>query len=244
MGRLRAFLREIGPQKALAGAIALLALSLLALSLTVVWYGLLSSRQEAEQAAREEENKAPPAPRPEDFPLIFNAGSSPELTDAISAAAKRSRGIPGLSEMGLVGSLPYLPGTNFSCPGAEPNQGLYKRTCRSSRRADPAVYEVTLVEKDPSIVLSVQATARNASDEEAAEVLGRVAELSLKNAAPIDARSWVGRNIESGGQYFADGVEVRLYGTEGGRTGEIVATAPPEVRSSETIERTTNRPFS
>ncbi len=61
----------------------------------------------------------------------------------------------------------------------------------------------------------VQATARNASDEAATEVLGHVAELSLKNAAPIDARSWVSRNIESGGQYFADGVEVRLYGPKG-----------------------------
>ncbi len=189
MERLRESLREIGSQKILASAIAFLALSLLALSLAVVWYGVLSSRQTAEQAAREEENRTPPAPRPEDFPLIFNSDSSPEFTDAISAAAKHSRGIPGLSEMDLVGSLPYLPGTNFSCPGAEPDQGLYKRTCRSSRRGDPAVYEVTLVEKDPSIVLSVQATARNASDEAATEVLGHVAELSLKNAAPIDVRS-------------------------------------------------------
>ena len=203
---------------------------------------VLSSRQEAEQAAREEENRALPAPRPEDFPLIFNSGSSPELTDAISAAAKRSRGIPVLSEMDLVGNLPYLPSTNFSCPGAEPDQGLYKRTCRSSRRADPAVYEVTLVEKDPSIVLSVQATARNASDEEATKVLGRVTELSLKNAAPIDARSWVSRNIESGGQYSAREAEARLYGIEGDRTLEIVATAPPAARASKTTEQTTNRP--
>jgi hypothetical protein len=240
--RLRESLQEIGSQKVLAGAIVFLALSLLALSLAVVWYGLLSSRQEAEQAAREEENRAPPAPRPEDFPLIFDSRASPELTDAISAAARRSRGIPGLSEMDLVGNLRYLPGTNFSCPGAEPDQGLYKRTCRSSRKADPAVYEVTLVEKDPSIVLSVQATARDASDEAATEVLGRVAELSLKGAAPIDARSWVGRNIESGGQYFADGVEARLYGTEGARTLEIVASTTPATRSPETTERTTNRP--
>ena len=131
MERLRESLREIGSQRILAGAIAFLALSLLALSLTVVWYGVLSSRQTAERAAREEENRTPPAPRPEDFPLVFDAGSSAELTDAISAAVKRSRGIPGLSEMDLVGNLPYLPGTNFSCPG---HAGAFP--CRTLRNPD------------------------------------------------------------------------------------------------------------
>ena len=38
----------------------------------------------------------------------------------------------------------------------------------------------------------------------------------------------MGRTISSGGQYFADGAEVRLYGTEQTRTLEIVAAAPPE----------------
>jgi hypothetical protein len=38
----------------------------------------------------------------------------------------------------------------------------------------------------------------------------------------------VGRTVSSGGQYFANGVEVRLYGTEQTRTLEIVATAAPE----------------
>src|SRR5919202_3631217 len=86
----------------------------------------------------------------------------------------------------------------------------------------------------------VQATARNASDEAATEVLGHVAELSLKNAAPIDARSWVGRNIESGGQHFADGVEVRLYGTKGDRTLEIVATPSPADRGPVTVDVTSD----
>ena len=62
------------------------------------------------------------------------------------------------------------------------------------------------------------ATASDAPEEEAAEVLGRVAELSLKDVAPIEAESWVRRNISSGGQYFADGAEVSLYGTERSRT--------------------------
>jgi hypothetical protein len=38
----------------------------------------------------------------------------------------------------------------------------------------------------------------------------------------------VGRTIASGGQYVADGAEVRLYGTEQTRTLEIVATAAPD----------------
>ena len=79
-------------------------------------------------------------------------------------------------------------------------------------------------------------------------MLGHVARLSLKGAAPIEAESWVGRNISSGGQYFAEGAEVRLYGTEGLRTLEIVASAPPAISSPETTdgslittEETTNR---
>jgi hypothetical protein len=65
----------------------------------------------------------------------------------------------------------------------------------------------------------------------------------------------VGRTISSGGQYFADGAEVRLYGTEQTRTLEIVATAPPDriseltdlvpevpdLRSPEITEQTTGR---
>ncbi len=82
-------------------------------------------------------------------------------------------------------------------------------------------------------MLSETATAQDAPEEEAAEVLGRVAELSLKEAAPMDAESWVRRNIRSGGQYFAEGAEVRHYGTERSKTLEIVAVAPPAARVPE-----------
>ena len=72
---------------------------------------------------------------------------------------------------------------------------------------------------------------------------------SLRGEAGMDAESWVGRNLSSGGQYFVDGAEVRLYGTEGNRTLDIVARAPPVSRipetttnqSSRTGEETTNR---
>jgi hypothetical protein len=113
---------------------------------------------------------------------------------------------------------------------------LSKRACRSSTTGDPAVYEVTF-SMDAGTVISVAATASDAPEDKAAEVLGRVAALSLKEAAPMDAESWVDRNISSGGQYFADRAEVRLYGTERSRTLEIVATAPPEHRTPEITER-------
>ncbi len=237
--RLQAFVREAGPREALIGAVVLLALSLLALSLSVVWYGVLSSRQAAEQAIREEEAPAPQEPRPEDFPLIFEPGSS--LAEVISAAARR-RVIPGLSEMDVIGYLPHLPGTNFRCVGPTTDQGLDKRVCTSSSGEGSPVYEVTLLEDGPLRVVAVQATARNTSDEKAADFLAYVAGLSLKDAAPsLDARSWVSRNIKSGGQYFADGAEVRLYGTPGDRTLEVVATGLPAERIPRTPETTTDR---
>ena len=109
--------------------------------------------------------------------------------------------------------------------------------------------------KDGAAVFAVVTTAYDASEDEAVEVLGYVARLSLENTSPVDAEAWVGRSISSGGQYFADGAEVRLYGTEETRTLEIVATAPPdpilestdsvpkgpEIRSIETTEQTTGR---
>jgi hypothetical protein len=65
----------------------------------------------------------------------------------------------------------------------------------------------------------------------------------------------VGRTISSGSQYFANGAEIRLYGTEQTRTLEIVATAPPrripeftdlipeipDLQSPEVIEETNDR---
>ncbi len=76
--RLQVLLQEIGSRDALTGALVLLALSLLALSLAVV-FGVLSSRQEpAEQAIRGEGITVAPESRPEDSPLIFGSGASSE----------------------------------------------------------------------------------------------------------------------------------------------------------------------
>ena len=247
--RLRTFLREIGGRAlelldevgagpVLAATIVILIILLLAIPLAAIYAGVLSLRQEAAEQQPAKGEEAPPAVRPEDIPLIFGPGPSGGPSEATSPDGRRL-GIKGLSDMDVIGALPHVPGTAFRCPGGGPvgDGRLSTRTCRSSRPNDPAVYEVTLVKDDPLRVVSVTATASDAPEEEAAEVLGRVAELSLKDAAPMEAESWVRRNISSGGQYFADGTEVRLYGTERSRTLEIVAAAPPAARVPEITVR-------
>jgi len=125
--------------------------------------------------------------------------------------------------MEVIGYLQYVPGTDFRCPGGSPN----KRVCTLSATDGSAVYEIIFY-KDGLDVFAVVANADDTSEDEAARILGYVARLSLEDASSIDAEAWVGRTISSGGQYFADGAEVRLYGTEETRTLEIVATAPPD----------------
>jgi hypothetical protein len=251
--RVRAFLGEIGPGKVRGGlAILLGALALLVLSLAAVGFGLVGlGREEAERDTGGEQYTLAPGPGPEDFPLIFGPGPSPDLTQAASGSRAGSpRGIPGLSEMEVIGYLQYVPGTDFRCPG----RGLNKRVCTLSSTEGPAIYEVSFL-RDGATVLAVVATASDASEEEAARVLGYVARLSLKNAASIDAEAWVGRTISSGGQDFVNGAEIRLYGTEQTRTLEIVATSAPdqipettdlipeipELLSPESTEQTTGR---
>jgi len=227
--RLRAFLGEIGPGGARASLAVLLGvLALLILSLAAIRFGLVGlGREEAERDAGGEQYTISAGPQPEDFPLIFGPGPSPDLAQAASADGPRRR-IPGLSEMEVIGYLQYVPGTDFRCPGGGPvGGGLTKRVCTLSATDGPAVYEVSFL-MDGAAVLAVVATASDASEDEAAEVLGYVAKLSLENAAPIDAEAWVDRSISSGGQYFAGGAEIRLYGTEQTRTLEIVATAAPD----------------
>jgi hypothetical protein len=221
--RLRTFLRGVGPGEVRAGlAILLLILLPLGLLLVAIWYALSHGQETAEREAGGEQYTISAGPQPEDFPLIFGPGPSPDL--AQSASDDRGpRGIPGLSEMEVIGYLQHMPGTDFRCPGGGPN----KRVCTLSATDDPAVYEVSFL-KDGAPVFAVVATASDASEDEAARVLGYVARLSLEDASPVDAEAWVVRTVSSGGQYFADGAEVRLYGTEQTRTLEIVATAPPD----------------
>lgn len=83
------------------------------------------------------------------------------------------------------------------------------------------------MEDDPSTVLWVRADTRDATEEAATEFLTYVASLSLEDTDPINAETWMQENISSGGGYSAEGAELRLYGTEGARTLEIVATGLP-----------------
>ena len=69
--------------------------------------------------------------------------------------------------------------------------------------------------------------ARDAADEAASEVLGYVARLSLEDTDPLNPETWVRENVSSGGGYSAEGAELKLYGTEGARTLEIVVTGLP-----------------
>jgi hypothetical protein len=226
--RLRTLLRGAGPGGVRTGVVILLLIFLLLVLLSVaVWYALSYGQELAEREPTEEELTVVSESQPEDFPLIFGPGPSPELAQAASADG-RPHGIPGLSEMEVIGYLQYVPGTDFRCPGGDPaGRSLTKRVCTLSATDGPAVYEVSFL-MDRAVVVAVVATASEASEDEAAEVLGYVARLSLEEASPIDAEAWVGRTISSGGQYFAGGAEIRLYGTEQTRTLEIVATASPD----------------
>jgi hypothetical protein len=122
----------------------------------------------------------------------------------------------------------YFPGSNFRCPRFVSDQSLIKQVCKSSSNDDPpVVYEVTLIEKNPSTVRSATATAYEATDDAAADFFTYVTRLSLEGTNSINPETWVKGNISSGGQYLAEGAQLKLYGTEGARTMEIVGTASP-----------------
>lgn len=84
-----------------------------------------------------------------------------------------------------------------------------------------------MVEEGSGTVLSVQATAYDATENEAAKFFSYVAKLSLEDTNSINIEAWVNSNISSGGQYLANGAQLKLYGTEQARTLEIVASSSP-----------------
>ncbi len=164
----------------------------------------------------------PAEPLPE---LILTELDLPKLPKERPVTEYPAVGILGLSDLDIIGYLQYLPGTNFRCLGPSPTQGLTKRTCRSSSDDNlPAVYEVMVLQGDPRTVLWVRAETRDVSDGAAAEFLGYVANLSLQDTDPINAEIWVEENVPSGGVLLAEGARLRLYGAEGARVLQIVAT--------------------
>jgi hypothetical protein len=239
MERARAYLRAVKRREAIFGP----ALLLLLLSVAIVWVGSGSSSQEAtgQEKAREATVPAlePATPAAPALPKLELPDLS-DLTKDQPKAERRLAGIPGLGDMDVIGYLQYLPGTKFHCPGGGPaGRGLHKRVCRSSSGDDPpVVYEVTLVEDNPSTVLWVRADVRDATNEESAEFLSYVARLSLEDTDPLNPEAWVGENVSSGGGYSAEGAELKLYGTEGARTLEITVTGLP----SDIVPEPQNRP--
>ena len=226
-GWTRAYLRAVRRGEAILGP----ALLLLLLSAAIVWVGYEPDSREAAGQEKAREVTAPTSEPATPAAPVLPKLDLPDLSDLPKdqpKAERRPAGIPGLSEMNVVGELQHLPGTNFRCPGGGPaGGGLTKRVCTSSSAEDSVVLEVTVVEDNPSTVLWVRADARDATDEAAAEFLNYVADLSLEDLDPLNAEAWVGENITSGGEYGAEGASLKLYGSEGARTLEIVASGLP-----------------
>ena len=130
--RLRALLEEIELRRALVGVVVLLALSLLILLSLSPLFGLLYLRQQAEQAAIKGETTSGES-EAKDVPLVFGPGPSDRRLLEATSTDGRVRGIPGLSEMDVIGNLKYLPNTDFRCSGPSPDQGLISR-CASLHR--------------------------------------------------------------------------------------------------------------
>jgi hypothetical protein len=225
IGRAGAYLRAVKRGEAVFGPVLIISVLLV----VVLWIGLRTSSQEAvgQQATpktRTQEATTPLAKAITEEIAEVAPKLVPERAEP-APAERRSRGIPGLSEMDVIGYLQHLPGSNFRCPGAGPAQGgLLSRSCTSSSDDEPpVVYEVTLVEENPSVVRSVTANAYEASDDNVADFFTYVAELSLQDTGSMNPETWMRENISSGGGYSAGGAELKLYGTEGARTLEITA---------------------
>jgi hypothetical protein len=238
--RVRAYLLAVRRGEAIVGP----SLVILLLLLAVVWVGYRSSPQEAvgQPAAPKTGTGEATTPLAKALTEEIAEAAAPKLVPELEEPApanRRPRGIPGLSEMDVIGYLQYMPGSNFRCLGASPTQGgLYSRSCTSSSNEEPPViYEVKLVEENPSAVHSVTANAYDTTDDDAADFFTYVAEHSLQGTGPLNPETWIVENISSGGQYPAEGATLRLYGTEGARTMEIVATGAPSDIFSESPSR-------
>ncbi len=171
---------------------------------------------------------APPSTPPANVPSYF-----PELTEALSSASAEARpeGIPGLGVTDVLGNLKHSPAqAEFVCGGPEPGDetGTTLWVCSAPATGQSPTYEVVVLGADPRTILWVQATVRGASDEQAAEFFSYVAGLCFREAdVPLNPEAWMGANVASGGQVFAGGAELSVYGTEEERTMQVVATVAP-----------------
>ena len=158
-----------------------------------------------------------PSPFPELSEEFFSASAEPE-----------PRGIPGLGVTDVLGNLYHFPVEGrFVCrgpvPGDEAGSSLW--VCSVPSERIPPTYEITVVGDDPRTVLWVRATVREVSEEAAAEFFGYVAGLCLQGThEPLNSEAWVEATVASGGQVFAGGAELSVYGTKEERTLQVVAS--------------------
>jgi hypothetical protein len=173
---------------------------------------------------------ATPATEPPAPPSAVDPSLSPELSEKFfsASAEPEPRGIPGLGVTDVLGNLYRFPvGGRFACrgpvPGDEAGSNLWVCSVPSERPLP--TYEVIVVGDDPRTVLWVRATVRGASEEAAAEFFGYVAGLCLHGTdEPLNSEAWVEANVASGGQVSAGGAELSFYGTNEGRTLQVVAS--------------------
>ena len=159
--------------------------------------------------------------------------TTPDLTPDLDQylAQEERAGIPGLTPVEVVAGLGVAPpGVAFSCTGPQPDRGeVLSWNCRGSKPpveegGAPAEYLVEVVGVDATTALYVSASVYRATDADAAEFLAYVAGLAVEEPSPLDTQVWVRGKLASGGFASSDGADLELYGYEGARVLEVVAT--------------------
>ncbi len=224
MDRARELLRTVEPWQTAVAACLVLALLVGAF----LRFGAVPSQQQAVGQEATEETTAPPAPAEQ-----YEPPPPPDLTPDLDQylAQEERAGIPGLTPVEVVGGLGVAPpGVAFSCTGPQPDRGeVLSWDCRGSKPpveegGAPAEYLVEVVGADATTALYVSASVYRATDAEAAEFLAYVAGLAVEEPSPLDTQVWVRGKLASGGSTSSDGADLELYGYEGARVLEVVAT--------------------
>jgi hypothetical protein len=209
----------------LAGVLAFLSFALLFLA-------IVDDRSPRQEAAGQELTPRPaltvPVTSPPPATSTPAPAQLPELTEGLPSEPEVDEGIPGLSVMEVIGNLEHFDAEGgFVCDGPVPTTDDARGSmwvCSAPGEELPETYELTVLGEDPATVLWVVATTRGVSEEEAAEFFSYVASLCLQEGDPLNPEAWVEHNVGSGGEVFAQGAELSIYGTEEERTLQVVAT--------------------
>jgi hypothetical protein len=221
--RARTLLRTVEPWHTGAAACVVLALVMGAF----LRFGAVPPQLQALGQETTEETTAPTAPADQ------YEQPAPDLTPAPDQylAEEGPAGIPGLSPVELVAGVGVAPpGVSLSCTGPQPERGdALSWNCRGSEPpveegGAPAEYLVEVVGADATTALYVSASVYRATDAEATEFLAYVAGLAVEEPSPLDTQVWVRGSVASGGSTSSDGAGLELYGYEGARVLEVVAT--------------------